>query len=260
MPEVNSIKICKLSKEAQAKIDSKAEYREKILHFLHNEIYIEIIHAFGLTIDSLTIPHLIDRDAFYRVQAILSKEKKRGNRYSKYNPLYSLRGILFCKHGHRMTASSPKGRNGHYPKYCCQKCRGKDAVNYDVDTTHIKFDEYIENITLDQDIKDALIEAFKINIDTVEHNTKTTIDKLKKQLEKIQTNREILTEELINGTIPDASARKMFDKYDKDELDIKSELLEFRTHNDDAEELLELGFDKLTNLKQTLEDIKEPEV
>ena len=104
------------------------------------------------------------------------------------------------------------------------------------------------------------MEAFKVNIDTVERNTKTTMDKLKKQLEKIQTNREILTEKLINGTIPDASARKMFDKYDKDELDIKSELLELRTHNDDAEELLELGFDKLTNLKQTLEDIKEPEV
>lgn len=58
----------------------------------------------------------------------------------------------------------------------------------------------------------------------------------------------------------DRLARKMFDKYDKDELDIKSELLELRTHNDDAEELLELRFDKLTNLKQTLEDIKEPEV
>ncbi len=234
--------------------------KQTFSNMIHNEIYIGIIHAFGLTIDSPTIPHLIDRDTFYRVQTILSKEKKRGNRYSKYNPLYPLRGILFCKHGHRMTASSPKGRNGHYPKYCCQKCRGKDAANYDVDTTHIKFDEYIENITLDQDIKDALMEAFKVNIDTVERNTKSTMDKLKKQLEKIQTNREILTEKLINGTIPDASARKMFDKYDKDELDIKSELLELRTHNDDAEELLELGFDKLTNLKQTLEDIKEPEV
>lgn len=159
-----------------------------------------------------------------------------------------------------MTTGSPKGRNDHYPKYCRQKCRGKGAANYDVDTTHIKFYEYIENITLDQDIKDALMETFKVNIDTVERNTKTTMDKLKKQLEKIQTNREILTEKLINGTISDTSARKMFDKYDKDELDLKSELLELRTHNDDVEELLELGFDKLTNLKQTLKDIKEPEV
>ena len=131
-----------------------------------------------------------------------------------------------------MTAGSPKGRNGHYPKYCRQKCRGKDA----------------------------LMETFKVNIDTIERNTKTTMDKLKKQLEKIQTNREILTEKLINGTISDTSAHKMFDKYDKDELDLKSELLELRTHNDNVEELLELGFYKLTNLKQTLEDIKEPEV
>lgn len=77
----------------------------------------------------------------------------------KYNPLYPLRGILFCKHGHRMTAGSPKGRNGHYSKYCRQKCRGKDAANYDVDTTHIKFYEYIENITLDQDIKEPEVRS-----------------------------------------------------------------------------------------------------
>lgn len=37
MPELDSVKICKLYEEAQAKIDSKAEYREKILHFLHND-------------------------------------------------------------------------------------------------------------------------------------------------------------------------------------------------------------------------------
>ena len=241
-------------------INEKPITKQTFSNMIHNEIYIGIIHAFGLTVDSPTIPHLIDRDTFYRVQSILAKEKKRGNRYSKYNPAYPLRGILFCKHGHRMTASSPKGRNGHYPKYCCQKCRGKDAANYDVDTAHIRFDRYISNLSIDKDLVEALEEALKVNIDKVAHDSKSAIDKCNEKLKKIQTSREILTEKLINGAIPDASARKMFDKYDKDELEAKSELLTLKTQNDDSEELLEVGLNKLTNLKQTLDDIKEPEV
>ena len=241
-------------------INEKPITKQTFSNMIHNEIYIGIIHAFDLVVDSPTIPHLIDRDTFYRVQAILSKEKKRGNRYSKYNPAYPLRGILFCKHGHRMTASSPKGRNGHYPKYSCQKCRGKDAANYDVDTAHIRFDEFISNVGVDGDIKDALELALKLNIDKVENDTKAAIDKCNNELSKIQTRREILTEKLINGAIPDTSARKMFDKYDKDELEAKSELLTLKSQNSDAAELLEFGLDKLVDLKQTLNDIKEPEI
>lgn len=57
-----------------------------------------------------------------------------------------------------------------------------------------------------------------------------------------------------------ASARKIFDKYDKDELEAKSELLTLKSQNSDAAELLEFGLDKLVDLKQTLNDIKEPEI
>ena len=52
----------------------------------------------------------------------------------------------------------------------------------------------------------------------------------------------------------------MFDKYDKDELEAKSELLTLKLQNSDAAELLEFGLDKFVDLRQTLNDIKEPEI
>ena len=44
------------------------------------------------------------------------------------------------------------------------------------------------------------------------------------------------------------------------ELEAKSELLTLKSQNGNAAELLEFGLDKLVDLKQTLNDIKEPEI
>lgn len=57
--------ISRLSKEAQAKIDSKSEYREKILHFLHNDDLFRI----GNT-------NVSARNAVYLEKVGLLKEKK----------------------------------------------------------------------------------------------------------------------------------------------------------------------------------------
>ena len=59
------VHISELSKEAQAKIDSKAEYREKILHFLHNDDLFRI----GNT-------NVSYRNAVYLEKVGLLKEKK----------------------------------------------------------------------------------------------------------------------------------------------------------------------------------------
>lgn len=72
MPELDSVKICMLSEEAQAKIDSKAEYREKILHFLHNDDLFRI----GNT-------NVSTRNAVYLEKVDL--QKKRGLRQAGAN-------------------------------------------------------------------------------------------------------------------------------------------------------------------------------
>lgn len=71
-----------------------------------------------------------------------------------------------------MTASSPKGRNKHYPKYHCMKCSGKH-MNYGVNKVDNQFLEYISNIQMDSNMEEALKEAIKLNLgETVKEREK----------------------------------------------------------------------------------------
>lgn len=68
------VHISRLSKEAQAKIDSKLEYRDKILHFLHNDDLFRI----GNT-------NVSARTAVYLEKVGLLKEKKAKTGWRKLN-------------------------------------------------------------------------------------------------------------------------------------------------------------------------------
>ncbi len=67
-------KICRLSKEAQAKIDSRIEYRDKILHFLHNDNLFRISDT-GVS----------RRNAVYLEKVGLLKDKKTKEGWRKLN-------------------------------------------------------------------------------------------------------------------------------------------------------------------------------
>lgn len=167
--ETDALKIInnKLEDEGYKRIPKQTFSR-----MFRNEVYIGVINAFGKRVQSPTIEPLVDADLFYKVLSILNKDKNKGNKYNKYNPKYPLRGILFCKNGHKMTASSPKGRNKHYPKYHCMKCSGKH-MNYDVDKVNNQFLDYISNIQMDSSMGKALEEAIKLNLgETLKHQQK----------------------------------------------------------------------------------------
>lgn len=68
------VRISKLSKDAQAKIDSKIKYRDKILHFLHNDDLFRI----GNT-------NVSARTAVYLEKVGLLKEKKAKTGWRKLN-------------------------------------------------------------------------------------------------------------------------------------------------------------------------------
>lgn len=74
MPELQGIYISKLSKEAQAKINNKVEYRDKILHFLHND---ELFRMGNTNVSY--------RNAVYLEKVGLLKEKKAKTGWRKLN-------------------------------------------------------------------------------------------------------------------------------------------------------------------------------
>ena len=95
---------------------------------------------------------------------IINGDKNHGNRCVKVNPKYPLRGILFYRNGHKMTASSPESRTKYYPKYHYPKCRGLH-MDYNIEEVDNKFINYVENIQINENIKEFLKVTIISNLD-----------------------------------------------------------------------------------------------
>lgn len=227
---------------------------------IDNVLYVGIVQGFGLRIQSSSIKPFVDPALFYEVQDIKSGNRNKGNRYMKTNPKYPLRGILYCKNGHKLTASSPRGRSGNtYPKYHCPKCRGQ-GTSYDVADTEQKFMKYTSAMSLGNDIKAALQEAIRLNLGETHKQNAAVRKKLEKDLISIKAERDIITDKIINGVIPDAVAKERYSFYDHKELETKMRLNEISTRTEDAEELMEFGISKLSNIAQTFQEIEDIDV
>lgn len=233
--------------------------KQTFSRMFRNELYIGIINAFGRRVQSSTIEPLVDTDLFYEVLNILNKDKNKGNKYNKYNPKYPLRGILFCKNGHKMTASSPKGRNKHYPKYHCMKCSGKH-MNYDVDKVNGQFLEYISNIQMDSSMEAALKEAIKLNLGETLEEQEKKIKKYQKRLTTINGEREQIVKKNLASIIPDKTAKLMLSNLENEETSIRLELSEIKRPDDSIMDLLEFGMSKLRNLSETIKQITDPKI
>lgn len=223
---------------------------------LSKKLYKVVVTGFGMEIQSRSFTPIVEPALFDRVQGVLSGNKNAGAKYIKVNPLYPLKGVLRDKNGHNLRASSPRGNGGVYPQYHCPKCKGM-GIRYDVADTEDKFMQYTGNMKLSRDIKEALREALRLNLgDTHTKNEKTT-ERLNKRLLAIKAEKKDLSLKNIRGVIPDATAQDMLLDYEHEETNIKLQLNQMATGMEDAEEILEFGLSKLSNLAQTFQVIED---
>lgn len=234
--------------------------RNSFSRMLANKIYIGVIESFGLSIQSKTIPPMIEEETFYKVRDILSGNKNLGKKYIKHNDKYPLRGILYCKEGHKMTASSPKGRTKRYPKYHCPICRGEHTANYSVEEVDEKFLDYIKDFKMSRDIKEALKTAIELNLaDTIKNNGKTR-ENFEKRLTEISAEKKEIVRKNLKGIVSDKTTQEMLCEYECEETEIRLKLNEMEDDVEDVEELMEFGVNKLSNLAETFKEIEDPEI
>lgn len=232
---------------------------QSLSRMLRNKLYIGVVEGFGLSTKSSSITPLLDESLFWRVQNILDGNKNQGNKYSKINPLYPLRGVLRDKNGHKMTGSSPRGNGGVYPKYHCPKCKGM-KISYDVSRVDSEFIEYSKRITIKNDIKAALKEAILLNLGNEALTNEKEVKKLNKRLVAIKAEKGIVVQKNIMNILPDQTTREQLAEYEREEASIKMRLHQFEAKSEDADELLSFGINKLSNLAETFAAIDDPAV
>ena len=227
---------------------------------IRNKLYKGVVCGFGLEVHSKSIKPIVEPELFDRVQVVLDGNKNAGNKYTKINPDYSLRGVLWCKNGHKMTGSSPKGRNGtRYPKYHCPKCKGQ-GISYDVVDTDERFMNYAKTYKMKRDIKEALKEAIRLNLDDAEQQADKEKKLLEKQLKTAKAEKKEIAHNLIKGVIPENTAQELLADYEQQETGIRLKLNQLDNDVEDVEELMEFGINKLSNLAQTFTEITNPDI
>lgn len=237
-----------------AKIGRKPIRFQTFSRMIRNKLYVGVVKAFGLEIQSMQIKPFVDPDLFNQVQDIIAGNKNKGNKYIKTNPRYPLRGILWCKNGHKMTASAPRGRGGTYPKYHCPKCRGQ-GTSYDVSDVEAKFIDYAQGMSINNDIKEALKEAIRLNLDDTSKRNQDEQNRLNKRAISISAEKKELTRKNLSGVIPDATAQELLSDYEKEERDIRKQLANLTINTDDTDEIMAFGLTKLNNVAQTIQGI-----
>lgn len=73
----------------------------------------------------------------------------------------------------------------------------------------------------------------------------------------IEAEKDVLLDKIINGTISDATGKQRLNKYDQELIKLRMDLNTINEKIEDAEELMEFGISKLTNLSQTIEEIED---
>ena len=253
--------------EARKRVNTRLEElgykklaKQTFSRMVKNKLYKGVVCGFGLEVQSRDIVPIVEPELFDRVQAILRGNRNLGNKYHKVNPEYSLRGVLWCKNGHKMTGSSPRGRNGtRYPKYHCPKCRGQH-ISYDVGDTDGRFMDYAKTIRMKRNIQEALKEAIRLNLDGVDQQNAKEKAQLEKQLLTNKAEKKEVAHNLIKGVIPEKTAQELLADYEQEETEIRLKLNQLDGEVEDVEELMELGIGKLSNLAQTFTEITDPNI
>jgi len=217
--------------------------KQTFSRMIKNKLYKGVVCGFGLEVQSRDITPIVEPELFDRVQVILQGNRNLGNKYAKINPEYPLRGVLWCKNGHKMTGSAPRGNGGRYPKYHCPKCKGQ-SISYDVIDTDKRFMDYARTFKMKRDIKEALKEAIRLNLDDVEQQNTKDKKRLEKRLIASKAEKKEITHNLIKGVIPEKTAQEVLADYEQQEIEIKLELNQLNNDVEDVEESMESGINK----------------
>lgn len=88
-----------------------------VTKILAHPFYMGLMVSYGLEQEGKHTP-IVSKDLWYRVQAINERKANQMPSRQIINPLFPLRGLVYCSHcGERLTASAPTGRSKSYAYY-----------------------------------------------------------------------------------------------------------------------------------------------
>jgi hypothetical protein len=146
---------------------------------------------------------LVSEAQFFRVQRLLTDDKKQRNAASKYAKIrddFHLRGLILCNScGEPLTASASRGKSGKkYSYYHCNHCK---AQRESVDTIHDAFQSLLNHLELGEEVRTVYESILMEKLGGNEKEIEQQKAILKTQIEQEQQRVENLQNLLMDGKL-----------------------------------------------------------
>src|SRR5665213_599424 len=187
---------------------------------------------------------LVSEEVIQRNIDIINKNKKVV--VIKGDDLYSLRGTLLCSNCHQLlTASSPRGNGGNYPRYhcprktCLKSVTGK-KTGESVDEVHRKFRELLEtrrplNEGITRLYKSLVLKAWNDEYSTALE----TAAQINREVEAQRELRHATTKKFIADKITEEDRDEQIKRIDTKVLDLEREKAEVDSHVKEKEQIVD---------------------
>lgn len=195
---------------------------------------------------------IIDSDLFEAVQAILENRNAKKPIYKKLNTDFPLRGTLKHTCGYSLTGAWAKGKTKRYAKYRCTHCTSFNPNTKEINEKYLK---YLSKASLKPAASDVLRYSLQYNWQKDQQTKVNYLQSLSRQLEDLQKKRQGIAEKNLNGVIGDDLAKEMLTQTESDIYNCKQELKQYKSSEDDLDELLTYSLQALSDMPKFWSDM-----
>jgi DNA invertase Pin-like site-specific DNA recombinase len=173
-------------------------------------------------------PSLISETIFHRANDVLSGRRRNMKFHDDKSDLYPLKGLLKCpEHNNSLTAyacRSHTGRLHHY--YLC--CKDKCNQRYRIQDVHESIEDILSTVSASAQIVNLYRKTLEKLFEKDDYNRRDEIQKMKKELEKLELKKSNLQNDLMDRTITSQDYQDMKGRVDKDIVLVKDKLTELQ--------------------------------
>jgi DNA invertase Pin-like site-specific DNA recombinase len=173
-------------------------------------------------------PSLISETIFHRANDVLSGRRRNMKFHDDKSDLYPLKGLLKCpEHNNSLTAyacRSHTGRLHHY--YLC--CKDKCNQRYRIQDVHESIEDILSTVSASAQIVNLYRKTLEKLFEKDDFNRRDEIQKMKKELEKLELRKSNLQNDLMDRTITSQDYQDMKGRVDKDIVLAKDNLIELQ--------------------------------
>lgn len=173
-------------------------------------------------------PALVSEEIFYRANDVLEGRRRNMKFHDDKSDLYPLKGFLKCpEHDKSLTAyacRSHTGRLHHYYLCCKDKCKHR----YRIQDVHESIEDVLSTISFSAQIVNLYKKTLEKLFEKDDYQRKDEIQKIKKELEKLELRKSNLQNDLMDRVITSQDYQDMKVRLDKDIVLTKEKLTDLQ--------------------------------